>query len=174
MSMTTHDTPRVYVADLAAYNAGRLHGKWVDATDADEIREAIAEVLRTSPIPGAEEWAFHDYDGFSGLSLGEYEDVERVAELGALLEEHGPAFATFANYVGVAYADGEAFEDAFAGEWDSEEAFAEDLAEQLDVVPREFSWPQSYIDWERAARDLFMGDYWSAASPHGVYVFRTV
>ena len=29
---TTLDTPRIYVACLAAYNNGRLHGRWIDAT----------------------------------------------------------------------------------------------------------------------------------------------
>jgi len=39
---TATDTPRVYVACLASYNNGILHGEWIDATDADEIREEIA------------------------------------------------------------------------------------------------------------------------------------
>src|SRR5690606_8241996 len=45
---------RIYVADLAAYNAGTLHGVWIDVdgtTDVDEIQEQIAEMLRDSPNP---------------------------------------------------------------------------------------------------------------------------
>ena len=46
MTTTTDtDTPRIYVACLASYNAGILHGEWIDATDADVIREAIANML---------------------------------------------------------------------------------------------------------------------------------
>lgn len=44
-------TPRIYVACLASYNAGRLHGRWIDAADADTMREEIAEILRASPFP---------------------------------------------------------------------------------------------------------------------------
>ena len=45
---TDTDTPRIYVACLASYNAGILHGEWIDATDADEIREAIETMLSKS------------------------------------------------------------------------------------------------------------------------------
>ena len=36
-------TPRIYVASLSDYNAGHLHGRWIDADqDPDAIREEIA------------------------------------------------------------------------------------------------------------------------------------
>lgn len=54
----TAETPRVYVASLADCNAGRLHGRWIDADQsADAIREQIAEMLAESKEPIAEEWA---------------------------------------------------------------------------------------------------------------------
>ena len=43
--------PQVYVACLASYNAGVLHGAWIPATDEDEMRDAIAAMLRQSPYP---------------------------------------------------------------------------------------------------------------------------
>jgi antirestriction protein len=44
--------PRIYVASLADYNAGHLHGTWIDANqDADAIRDEIATMLRGSPHP---------------------------------------------------------------------------------------------------------------------------
>lgn len=57
--------PRIYVACLAAYNNGILYGKWIDADqDADSIRLEIQIMLAGSPVPRAEEWAIHDYEGF--------------------------------------------------------------------------------------------------------------
>ena len=48
-------TPRIYVADLAAYNAGILHGKWIDADeDASYMQDQIDELLRNSPCPNVE------------------------------------------------------------------------------------------------------------------------
>jgi len=53
-------TPRIYVASLADYNAGRLHGRWIDADrPAEAIREQIAQMLAESKAPVAEEWAIH-------------------------------------------------------------------------------------------------------------------
>jgi len=170
MTDTTTDTPRIYVACLASYNAGILHGKWIDATDAEAIREEIQEMLIWSPCPGAEEWAIHDYKGFGSLRLGESEDIDRVAELGALIDEYGEAFAAYANHVGVDYATEESFQDAYCGEWDSEEAYAEDLFDELYAhdLPDHIA---PYIDYGAFARDLFINDYFSVENNSGVYVF---
>jgi len=150
--------PRIYVACLAAYNNGTLHGAWIDATDADEIAEAVAAMLAASPVAGAEEWAIHDHEGFGGWSPGESEDFATVAEVGALLEEHGAAFGAWLSDGGAV--DGAEFEEAFAGVWDSEEAFAENLADDLGLM---HGWPdeaQRYFNWQMWTRDLFIGDYW--------------
>ncbi|RAN32203.1 antirestriction protein ArdA, partial [Hyphomonas pacifica] len=53
------DRPRIYVACLAAYNNGCLHGRWIGATTPDEIMEKVRAMLADSPLPGAEEWAIH-------------------------------------------------------------------------------------------------------------------
>lgn len=86
----TNSEIRIYVACLAAYNNGILHGGWIDACqDADEIRRAIHDVLKFSPIECAEEYALHDYEGVEGISLSEYEGIDDVAALAAFIDEHG-------------------------------------------------------------------------------------
>ena len=68
---------------MAAYNNGRLHGVWIDATgDVEEIQEQINKMLKASPEPDAEEYAIHDYEGFGGYGLGEYEGIESAHEIG--------------------------------------------------------------------------------------------
>ena len=164
------DTPKIYVRCLASYNAGHLHGKWIDATDHDCIMEEIQEVLESSPDRG-EEWAIHDHEGFHGLELSEYESIDRVAELGQLIAEHGAAFAAYANHVGVDFATEESFQDNFCGEHDSERAYAEELFDELYLheVPEHV---QNYIDYDAFARDLFMGDCFSVDKPGAVFVFH--
>jgi antirestriction protein len=50
--MTTQTTPKIYVACLAAYNAGYLHGDWIDADqDADDIYQEIRDMLSRSLFP---------------------------------------------------------------------------------------------------------------------------
>jgi len=161
--------PRVYVACLASYNAGILHGEWIDATDADELREAIQNMLERSPEPDAEEWAIHDFD-FHGVHIDEYADLDRVAEIGALIEEHGAAFAAYADNVGIDHATADGFQDAFCGEWDSERAYAEELFDECHEIPDDLA---NYIDYEAFARDLFMGDNYSLVDSDGqLHVFR--
>ncbi len=167
----TQTTPRIYVACLAAYNNGYLHGQWIEANqDKDDIYSEIQKMLSKSPIPNSEEWAIHDYEGFMGLRLSESEDIATVAEIAVMLEEHGEAWAKFAEYEGVEYATLERFEEAYAGQWDSEEDFAEDLANETMEIPKHLEY---YIDYEKLARDLFINDYFSAeGSGYKVHVFR--
>jgi len=164
--------PQIYVACLAAYNDGILHGEWIDATqDPEDIHAEIQDMLKKSPIPNAEEWAIHDYSDFGGMRLSEYEDIEHVHELAKALEECGEAFALYADLVGEDYATVESFNDAYHGEWDSEEDFAYDWWEQagyLAQIPEEL---RCYIDWERVARDLFLDGFMSARLNGNVHVF---
>lgn len=49
------DTPRIYVACLASYNAGELHGVWIDADqDPDDVWNEIRSMLRSSRHPNVE------------------------------------------------------------------------------------------------------------------------
>ena len=67
----------IYVACLAAYNNGKLHGCWIDATqELDDIQDQINSMLASSPEEDAEEYAIHDYEGFGSYRLGEYEGID--------------------------------------------------------------------------------------------------
>ena len=58
-ALPSEDAPRIYVACLAAYNNGCLHGRWIEATTPDDIMGQVRAMLAASPLPGAEEWAIH-------------------------------------------------------------------------------------------------------------------
>jgi antirestriction protein len=86
----TSTNPRIYVACLAAYNNGYLHGAWIDAAqDSSTISAAVQQMLTASPVAGAEEWAIHDFEGFGSIRIEECASFERVSELAAFLAEHG-------------------------------------------------------------------------------------
>lgn len=59
-------------------------------------------------------------------------------------------------------------EEAYAGEFPSDEEFARDMAEQIGENIAE-GWPHYCIDWEFAARELMM-DY----SEQDGYYFRNI
>ena len=128
----------------------------------------------TGKVPSAEEHAIHDYEGFHGLKIGEHESIDRVAELAELIDEHGPAFAAYAGYVGIEHATAEDFQDAYNGEWKDEEDFADHTIDEglWGEIPEHLA---NYIDTEKMVRDLFMGDYYSVENPDGgIFVFRSM
>ncbi len=153
-------TPRIYVASLSDHNEGRLHGVWVDAVDADVIEEATKKMLAASECEPAEEWAIHDYEGFGSLEIREYEDFKNVAIAGAFVEEHGAVGAAWLSNQG--YGEPredmeENFQEQYAGEWPSLEAFAENLLEEtgeLNSIPENL---RNYFDFESYGRDLELG-----------------
>jgi len=49
-------------------------------------------------------------------------------------------------------------EDMYRGEYDSDNDFAEQWAEDTGSIDKMVNWPYDCIDWDRAARDL-MQDY---------------
>jgi antirestriction protein len=168
---TPNTTPKIYVACLAAYNNGKLHGVWIDATqDADAIHEEIQAMLKNSPEPFAEEWAIHDYEGFEGLKLSEYESIDDVIRYAHLIKEYGQAYAAYANDIGSDYASEEAFQEAYQGEWESEEDFAREIAQECFEIPENI---EMYFDYQAFARDLFISDYYSIQDDeYKIHVFR--
>jgi antirestriction protein len=167
---TITETPRIYVASLADYNAGRLVGTWIDLTEdttADDVHDAIADMLRQSPEPIAEEWAIHDYENFHRLTIGEYETIDHVIYLADLINQHGEAVALYLNHTGSA----DDFDDAYQGTWESEEAFAEHLLEESGQLAELPEWIRPYIDIEAFARDLFIDGYFSIQHDGQLYIF---
>lgn len=74
--------PLIYVASLADYDNGRLHGVWIYAdADRSDIDAAIASMLAASSEPHAEDWAIHDYEGFEPFHLAENASLSTVTGL---------------------------------------------------------------------------------------------
>lgn len=148
---------RIYVADLAAYNAGHLHGEWIDATlGTDDIQEQINAMLANSPVDGAEEYAIHDYEGFDGYSLGEYEGIQSAHEIACFIEEY-PDFggALLAHFNDLDDAR-QAAEECYCGCHVSLADYAQELTEETTTIPQHLS---HYIDYKTMARDMeYNGD----------------
>jgi len=148
---------RIYVACLAAYNNGILHGRWIDATqDAADIQSEVREMLAASPIAGAEEWAIHDYEGFEGAQVSEYEGFERVAELAAFIAEHGALGGKLIEHYSCDLNDARrAMEDSYFGEYPSVADFAQESTENAHDIPEALA---PYIDYAAMGRDWAISD----------------
>ncbi|MGZ4518832.1 MAG: antirestriction protein ArdA [Mycobacteriaceae bacterium] len=204
--------PSIYVASLSDYNAGRLHGHWIDCDglDAEDIAYDIDRMLALSPeaqrcqwcgegayvvesgpfkgwavhtetscgrvpyLAPSEEWAIHDHEGWEGLPIGEYTSPERLEHWARMLDRDGAAYGAYVSWSGDEDADESEFDEAYCGEWDSMAEYAENLADELGLLDSDQHWPNSCVDWGRAARELEMDGYYTAEAPgFGVYVFRS-
>lgn len=165
-------TIRIYVACLAAYNNGILHGAWIDATQGEAgIWDDVRAMLAASPEPDAEEWAIHDYEGFEGALISEWTSFERITELAEFIEEHGELGGKLLeHFCGELDEARAAFED-YSGQHESLEYFAIDLTEQTGLkIPEGL---QSYIDYASMGRDMeWSGDIFTIETAHNeVHVF---
>lgn len=174
--------PRIWIASLADYNAGRLHGEWVDAAveDADLTRVA-QRIVDTSPEPGAEEWAIFDYDNFGSYRIHEYEDLAIVAAVARGIQKFGLAFAAWAELCDTNADDLETeFEDAFMGFYESRDAYLDSMLDDLgadDAIEKHV--PQWLVAHVSIDRDGLIRDVQASGDVHiedapggGIYVFR--
>ena len=151
--------PEIYVACLASYNNGKLHGCWIDATlDESDISEEISEMLEESSQSYASDWAVHDYSGFyeSGSVLGEHPNLEKVSIAAKLIQEHDElASGVISHFCGDINEARKALEEKYLGEYDSLGDYAAEQCESLigdipDHIVR-------YIDYDGMGRDYELG-----------------
>ncbi len=171
--------PRIYVASLADYNAGKLIGKWIDATqDAQAIQAEIHDMLKQSREPIAEEWAIHDYEGFYGLDIGEHSGIDSVAEAATLVIEHGPVFAKLVEHLGGLSQVEEAkhyMSNGYRGGYENLEDYAAEWVEDcyVDQLKNLPDFVRYHIDYEGVGRDLELnGDVFTVECDNEVHVFE--
>jgi antirestriction protein len=156
--------PKVYVADLlAAYNVGVLHGEWIELTPettVDDVRDSIQLMLDQSPVlpdEVAEEYAIHDYEGFYGHTINEYEDLKALTEMGSFVAEHGQLGALLLRHSSDIDEAKRALDEQYAGAAESLSDWASDHLEEtgeLEHIPERW---RAYLDLERYADDLELG-----------------
>jgi antirestriction protein len=174
--MNNDFTPRVYVACLAAYNNGFLHGEWIDINrDSSEIWEDIERIISTSPVEDAEEWAIHDTD-LMGVNF-EFSSSDSLSDLGYALAEHGQPLAEYIKHYGFNDESVENFQESYLGEFDSLVDYIAELYDDCGITEavEKAGLKSYYIDWEAIARDAECGgEYLTVGSDsHQVYIFST-
>ena len=143
---------RIYVADLAAYNAGKLHGVWIDATDdLEDIEQQVETMLVQSPEPDAEEYAIHDYEGFGGYDLSEYEGLEAAHDIACFIDEYPDFGGELLNHFADLDEAQRVAEENYCGCYRSLADYAQELTEETTDIPANLTY---YIDYESIARDM--------------------
>lgn len=191
----------IYVACLASYNAGHLHGRWIEVTDAEDMQADIAEMLRESPfpnvmvpcpecpgapdegdlvcsecggtgeVPSAEEWAIHDYDGLPS-SFGEHPDLDLLVAYADAAEQYGEPFRLWWQDQQRNAVDVDAFLEQYAGTFESEADWAEQFVADTGLLANVPETVARYFDFDAYARDARLGgDIWTARGESGLHVF---
>lgn len=146
------------------------YGCWLDAEEvvnAGGLAEYLEESLGLSAADVAElmtrDWDCQDAEGLALRCLGNYGGFDWL-KLEELLEvDVEPAVLAAGLACGL---EPDAIEDAYMGEWDSDEDMAFDQWEQggmLESIPEA---ARGYIDWELVARDLLIAGSVTEANGH--------
>lgn len=174
---------RIYVACLAAYNNGFLHGKWIDCEgkDLDTLQDEVNEILKNSPVAKlygeiAEEWAIHDFEGFGNYRIEEYTRLESIVEIAEAVNNNSYDLELITGVMdymghGVAHAV-EYIEENYQGEFKDLIEYAWNWLEETgewDQIPKHL---QGYFDIQAYARNLDLnGEMFTVDAPNGnIYV----
>jgi antirestriction protein len=161
-----NDTPKIYVADLAAYNNGMLVGEWLDLSDYDdgsEVMDAIQDLLsQWSEESGEEreEYAIHDYENFDSNLYSEYmgeETFDKVIKAYKLSEEKGVPMSVISHIITEYDPDDveEWYDEHFEGEYNSDTDLAYGYIDMIGGMERlKQDTLEQYFDYEAFGRDL--------------------
>lgn len=148
---------RIYLTNLGKYNEGELIGKWVDLPTTNGFEEHLEEIGINEEH---EEWFITDYEtDITGLTIGEYDNIEELDELAETLED-------LQDYdkevIEALISEGYSLEDALEKKDDCIVYYncndmtdvAEQYAEEtglLDSIPENLRY---YFDFEAYGRDM--------------------
>ena len=171
-------TPRIYVACLASYNNGILHGKWIDCDQGvDAMQAEISAMLADSPTVGAEEWAIHADANFCGITISENMDLDKVVEITEALVEYEDVFVAAYNNFRHSYSIDyilDIVKYSYCGVYENLGAYAEEVlndSDSLNGVPHNLL---KYFDYEEYGKDMELnGEIWTENVGYKrIHIFR--
>jgi len=172
----TLEDAKIYVADLAEYNNGRLVGKWLELSDYSsgaEVMEAIQEMLDEQTKKDKfgdvhEEYAIHDYEGFPRSFYSEYmaeSDFDALYEMMKVADSSNLPIEVWMEAVSdLGYEDdpervAEAYYSSVPASMGNEfRDFAYEYIDSIGGIKEAISNPEMYFDFESFGSDARM-DY---------------
>ena len=134
------------------------------ASNFDLLTEELTELIDDVCMYDIKITSYGDLDNHSS----NYQDLETVYAINyADIDLDLDIILSYADNTSID--DLSNIEEAYAGQYNSDEEFAEDMADQLGYINNDVSWPYTCIDWEQAASEL-MYDYFESNG----YYFRNV
>lgn len=168
--------PCIYVACLASYNGGVLHGAWIDVTELsikEEIADDIRAMLDASPTCGAEEWEIHDFMGWGSYEPGG--SLQELCDVAEAIHLHGLQIfsAAYENFHDVSVTLQQLDDGSFVGRYGSLSEWAEETLESTGALAEIPENLRQYFDYDAWARDAELGgDVYALHSGGQVLVFE--
>ena len=162
------NNPALYCGTYGKYNNGSIEGMWIDLTTFDDYDEFIEFCCNLHADEDDPELMFQDYENFPrelySESCFDEDDFDTIIKYASFADRD--AVDAFLSCFSVDELD--KFEDAYQGEFDSEEDFAYHIIDECYDIEQTMGNLSFYFDYEKFARDLFMCDYFFDNG----YVFR--
>ncbi|QIG58827.1 ArdA-like antirestriction protein [Gordonia phage DatBoi] len=175
--------PSIWIADLAAYNAGHLVGEWVELdadTEAEDVYAKIKDICargdellrKLNEWSGPhEEFAIHDFEGFGPIKIGEYDPISAVLTHVERMGDEPDKYFAYVEHHGEGYVDSYDEADVIdTGQTTMRDVAYEVADEYLEQVrhmdiPGQYrherdendritNWLACYFDYDALARDL--------------------
>ena len=150
---------RIYIADLAAHNAGIQKGDWVDLDGSEEETEILVNLIEKGMLGKDNEYAIHDYEGFEDLAPSSISGAIALAKACDDLGDDNPrpVYCEWCEDNGHDPAESvDTFEEAFRGIYADAGDYARETAIDCGDIS-EGSYLFHYIDWERLGREMEIG-----------------
>lgn len=168
--MTTTTAPSIYVGTYAKYASGSIQGAWIslEGHDADSFREACLYLHADEQDP---ELMFQDFEGFPKDFYSECSLPETLWEWIACSENDRELWEAYADAVGYPIEETtlEQAQNAYCGEFESVEDFAEQTCEDCENLSSLPDFLRACIDWEAVWNSALRFDFANS----GNFFFRS-
>lgn len=145
--------PSVYVGTYGKYNDGSLCGLWIDLSSFDDYDEFINFCKAIHADEEDPELMAQDFECFPRQWYNEgfidEDDFNHILEYSQMCDKHGQEAAD--DYMEF-HDELDNFEEAYCGEWDSEEDFARHIVDECYDLESEMGDLARYFDYEAFGR----------------------
>ena len=163
----------IYCGTYGKYSGEKgICGLWIDLSSFNSYDDFIEFCQAIHADEEDPELMAQDYEGFPRQWYNEgfmsEDDFDHILEYSDMCDKHGQeAVDDYMEF----HDELDNFEEAYCGEWDSEEDFARHIVEECYDLERSMGDLARYFDYEAFGRELFMYDYSMGANNN---VFRTI
>ena len=160
------DAPKIYVADLEAYNNGKLVGEWLDLSDFEDGKDVSKEISKLLKKWGAEEYAIHDVENVPSSIYSEYmgeEDFDKIIKIYKASEENDLPYEVISEIILQYEPENleEWISDHYEGHFDNDTDLAYSVLENMGgVSDLSKKTAEMYFDYEGLGRDLEINGEW--------------